>query len=218
MLNKIKNSILDLFFPKACFNCGSTGDYLCQDCQATLGISGFHQKYSSQELSDLYFPLSYQSSLVQNLIQKLKYEPLVKDLSKVLSSLIIEHFQLIDNKPNFSSFILMPVPLERKRLKRRGFNQAEEIAKHLSEFLGLEVLNNILIKIKDTPPQAELLKSQRKENIKGAFLLKNKEAIKDKKILLVDDVYTTGSTMAECAKILKESGAQKVIGIVVARG
>ena len=192
--------------------------YFCEDCQATLEISGLHQKTQLEELSDLYFAIDYQKSLIKSLIHHFKYQPLIKELAKPLASLIIEHFQLLDQKPNFADFVLIPVPLEKKKLKWRGFNQAEEIAKQLSKFFKIPLINDVLIKIKETLPQVELSDRERKENIKGAFACPAPEKIQGRKILLVDDIYTTGSTMAECAKVLKKAGAKEIIGIVVARG
>ncbi len=215
---KVKNFILDLLYPQFCFNCGREGNYLCEDCQSTLGLQLTHQKHQTRNLKDLYFALPYQDSLIKNLIQKFKYKPLVKELSKTLASLIITHFQLLDNKPDFSNFTLIPVPLEKKRLKWRGFNQAEELSRELSVFLKIPLINNVLVKIKTTLPQVEFSEEERKENVKGVFLCKNSNQIKGKKILLVDDIYTTGATMEECAKVLKEAGAREIIGIVVARG
>lgn len=223
---KIKNFILDLIYPQFCFSCGREGSYLCQDCQSTLGLQPTHhpiyQKYQSHPpaggLKDLYFALPYQDILIKNLIQKFKYQPFIKELAIPLTSLIITHFQLLDNKPNFADFTLIPVPLEKSKLRWRGFNQAEEIGKELSKFLKIPLVNNVLVKIKETLPQVELSDEVRKENVKGAFLVKKKELIQNKKILLVDDVYTTGSTMEECAKVLKEAGAKEIIGIVVAQG
>jgi len=161
--------------------------------------------------------LPYQNGLVKKLIQNFKYEPFIKELSNSLSSLIIEHFQLLDNKPDLSSFTLIPIPLYKKRLKWRGFNQSEEIAKGLASYLKIPLINDCLIKTRETLPQIDLSGEERKKNIKNVFLIKNRELIQNKKILLVDDVYTTGSTMEECAAKLLESGANEVVGIVVAR-
>ncbi|MDO8504188.1 MAG: hypothetical protein Q7S60_05945, partial [bacterium] len=143
MLN-IKNFLLDLFFPKTCFSCQREGDYLCQDCKATLEVSSLHKKFSTLNLSDLYFPVPYQNPLIKNLIQKFKYEPFAKELAKPLSSLIIEHFQLLDNKPDFSNAVLIPAPLGKKRLKWRGFNQSQKLAEELAGFLGLKILTDVL--------------------------------------------------------------------------
>jgi len=217
MWAKVKNFILDLLYPQFCFNCGREGSYLCEDCQSILGVLNTHQKSQTQNLKDLYFALPYQNLLIKNLIRKFKYQPFVKELAIPLASLIITHFQLLDNQPNFSDYILIPVPLEKRKLKRRGFNQAEEIGKELSKFLKISLSNNVLAKIKETPPQIELSDEERKENIKEAFFCQSPEKIKGRKILLVDDIYTTGATMRECAKVLKKAGAKEIIGIVVAR-
>ncbi len=216
MWKKAGNFILEILFPQFCFNCGKEGTYLCEDCKSILEITGFHQKYSASNLKDLYFALSYNNSLSKKLIQRFKYEPFVKELTKPLSSLIIAHFQLMDNKPDFSDFLIIPVPLEKRRMKWRGFNQAEEIGKELAEFLKIPLISDCLIKTRETISQIELPEDARKENVKGTFSVKNR--ILGRKILLVDDVYTTGATMAECARILMESGAKEIIGIAIARG
>lgn len=221
MRKKIKNLFLNLLFPKFCFGCHREGCYLCQDCKSILELSDFHQILKTEELDDLYFSTEYKNPLLKNLIQNFKYQPFIKELSLSLSSLIIEHFQLLDNPPLFyrekSNFILTPVPLEKRRLRWRGFNQAEEIAKKLSEFLEIPLVNDILIKKRETLPQVKLSNEERKENVSKAFYCRNQEKIKGKNILLVDDIYTTGSTMREAAKVLKTSGAKKIIGIVIAR-
>jgi len=222
MLKNFKGFIFDLLFPKFCLSCQREGNYLCEDCQSTLGVLNTHQKHQTHSpaggLKDLYFAIDYQQPLIKNLIKLFKYQPFVKELVIPLTSLIITHFQLIEKSTaDFVNFILVPVPLERKKLKWRGFNQAEEIGKELANFFGIPLITNCLIKIKETLPQVELSDEERRENIKGAFLVKDKELIKNKKILLVDDVYTTGATMEECARVLKKAGAKEVIGIVIAR-
>lgn len=235
VLASIKSFMLDLLFPQSCLYCEKEEGYLCQDCLALIDIlerqfcphcgkivtDGKTCKNCRRKtkLNGLYFAVSYQNKLVQKIITQFKYEPfLVKELAKPLASLILTHFYLLDKKPNFSDFIIIPIPLLKKRLKQRGFNQAEELAKELSKNLELPLINNILTKTKETLPQVELSKEKRRENIKGAFLAENKDIVKNQKILLVDDVYTTGSTMEECARVLKESGAKEVWGVVVTRG
>jgi len=219
MWKKIKNFILDILYPKFCLNCGREGSYLCSDCQSTLEVSSSHTEYQTEEIKDLYFALPYQNQLIKNLIKLFKYQPFVKELSQPLSSLIITHFQLIEKSPaDLAGYILMPVPLEKKKLKWRGFNQAEELAKELNSFLKIPLINEVLIKTKETLPQAELSGKEREENIKGVFSCRNKEKISGKKILLVDDIYTTGSTMKEAARVAKAAGAKEIIGIAVARG
>lgn len=215
---KLKTFLLDLFFPKFCLNCEAEGDYLCQDCQGMLSVSGFHEKSSSPYLSDLYFPLSYQNPLLKALIRKFKYEPYLRELAGTLADLIIAHFQLLDNQIDLTGWVLMAVPLHKKRLKWRGYNQAEEIAKKLAPFFNIPLLRDCLSRAKETQPQVELDNEARKENIRGIFEVKNKDLLKGRKVLLVDDVCTTGATLNEAARVLKDAGAEEIIGITVARG
>jgi len=230
----IKNFALSLLFPRFCFCCQKEGNYLCEDCLSTIEISehqyclckkpqriwqgGKCQRCRCRKLNGLYFAAPYQNSLVQNLIHSFKYKPFIKELSKPLASLIINHFQLLDNPPDFSEFLLLSIPLEKRKLKERGFNQAEELAKELSKSLKIPLLNDVLIKIKETLPQVELAAEAREKNIKGVFLVKNTEKIRERKVFLVDDIYTTGSTMEEGARVLKIAGAKEVWAVAVARG
>lgn len=231
----IKEFLLSIFFPKFCFLCQKEGTYLCEDCQATIEISehfyclckepirlpqaGKCLKCSTKALNGLYFGTNYQKSLIKELIQNFKYEPFVRELKEVLSGFITTHFDISGvDKNSFSDSLLIPIPLDRKRIRWRGFNQAEEISKELSVALGTPLIKDVLFKIKTTLPQAELSGLAREENIKRAFVVKNPEKIKGKKILLVDDVYTSGATMEEAAQVLKKEAAKEVWGIAVARG
>ncbi len=211
---------LNLIFPKICLGCQVEGTYLCADCQAILEISDFHKKERFGALDDLYFPVLYQHPLIKKLIWAFKYEG-VKELAFDLANLILAHFQLLEKKPLFlknpQDYLILPIPLTKERLKRRGFNQSAELAKVLAESLKIPLETEVLLKTKETFPQAILSEKEREENVKGVFAVEQKEKIFQKKILLVDDIFTTGATMKEAAKKLKEVGAKKVIGIVVAR-
>jgi ComF family protein len=127
------------------------------------------------------------------------------------------HFKLL-NKGDFGNSLWIPVPLHKKKLRWRGFNQSAEIARELSFTLGGQLHEDALEKIKETPDQVTLQQDERKENLLGAFQLKNPAFVRGKKILLVDDVFTTGATMEECAKVLKQAGAREVWGVAIARG
>lgn len=101
------------------------------------------------------------------------------------------------------------VPLSSKRKRLRGYNQSQLIAEIISNILQIKIQNKILFKTKNILPQSTLNKEQRKNNIKGAFKAKNIEKIKNKKILLIDDIYTTGSTLNECSRTLVKNGIKK---------
>ena len=187
-------------------------------------VRGKCPRCQNKSLSGLYFALPYkEKQLTKKLIYQFKYPPYLKDLAETLSSLLIEHFVLSGKNTDdiWENSILIPVPSDAKKIRERGYNQCEELAKELSKILNIPVASDILIKTKFTAPQMELSKEGREKNLENAFSIKNSgtqgTALRDKKIFLVDDVYTTGSTMNECAKVLKNSGAKIVWGIALAR-
>ncbi|MFH0791804.1 MAG: ComF family protein [bacterium] len=233
-ISSIKTIILDLVFPKICFGCGREGAYICDDCVAVIDISRYRYCLCSKpaktieggkchfcqsnKLDGILSPVSYETALVKNIVKKFKYEPLVRGLSKELASIIDSHFKLLDDSPNFSGFVITAIPMDNKRLRWRGYNQAEELAKAIATTMGLKTDFRVLKKIKSNLVQADLDKNQRKENVRGIFMCLNKTEVKGKNILIIDDIYTTGATMEEAATVLKEAGAKKVWGVVFARG
>ena len=100
--------------------------------------------------------------------------------------------------------IIMPIPISKKRLKKRGYNQSAIIAKNIAKMFNIDYKDNVLVKIKDNKPQSELGQNERPYNVKGVYKFKNEQMIKHKKFLLVDDIFTTGSTANECARIVKD--------------
>lgn len=114
--------------------------------------------------------------------------------------------------------LIIPVPVSQERLKQRGYNQAEELARHLSKISGIPYNKDTLIRDKDTKPQSGFSPCQRARNIKDAFKCTKRLSDKYKVILVIDDIYTTGSTINECARILKNSGAHKVYSCAVCIG
>ncbi len=241
-LSSIRPGFLaDLLFPKQCFGCRKSGSYLCPDCLATIEIMESYwclcpkpQRMPSpgkcpfcknHSLDGLYFAVAYKNSLVKKLIHRFKYPPYVKELKITLADLIISHF-LITEKSNFQiteklsqlkTAVLVPVPLNKQKLKNRGFNQAQALAETLSNNWRMPLVSDCLAKIRTTETQAKLSALERQENLKNAFACLKPEAIQGKQVFLVDDVYTTGATMDECARVLKSAGAKRVWGLAVAR-
>jgi ComF family protein len=168
----------------------------------------------NRHLDKILSATDFNNAIVKEVIHKLKYG-YIEDLSIPLSLLILNHLQTIDCQID-KRFVIIPVPMYLKKKRRRGFNQSEEIAKLISVSTGIP-LSTTLIKTKETKPQMDLNRKERTENIKNCFAVKNKEEVENKTILLLDDVYTTGMTMDECAKVLKENGSKEVWGLSVAR-
>jgi len=124
-----------------------------------------------------------------------------------------------DREPIYrTAGLIVPIPLSREKLHRRGFNQAGLLARELGCALNLPVAGGCLVKVIDTPPQAYLNRAARIENLRGAFRVVKPEVIAGQVVLLVDDVLTTGSTMAEAASTLREAGASEIFGLTVAAG
>ena len=157
--------------------------------------------------------------IVRKLIYNFKYKPYLADLKKSLVELFYESIiqQEIFQKIYASSPILVPIPLHRKRLNKRGYNHAKLLAEGLSRKLNLRFID-VLRRSKDTKSQFGLKLKDRRDNIKNAFsILPNVPIIQLPNILLVDDILTTGSTLLEAARILKKNGASRVWGLTLAR-
>ena len=116
-----------------------------------------------------------------------------------------------------SSHLLVPVPLHRSRLRQRGFNQAVLLGRVLSKRLSVPMVPDALVRVRPTEPQISLSAAERRGNVKGAFAVKRRDDIAGKRILLLDDVMTTGSTLDECARELKKAGACEVMALTIAR-
>jgi ComF family protein len=114
--------------------------------------------------------------------------------------------------------LIVPAPLSRERLRKRGFNQAELLALEVGRALGVPVNGKCLVKNFDTPPQTGLSRVAREANLKGAFSVKNPDLVRDRVVLVIDDVFTTGSTISEAATALRQAGARQVLGLTTATG
>lgn len=214
-MEKIFTAIKESLFPEKCLFCSAYGALICGDCQSLLDISCVHRRDKTKKyLSDIYSPCSYENPRVKKLIHTFKYEPFCRTLAWPLAKIIAGHFSLCQKIP--TGFNLVFVPLTTKRIRKRGFNQAQDLAQKLSVIWKIPIVCG-LEKIRETTRQAELAQDQRMKNLHDAFISKNKTAIAGKKFFLVDDVVTTGATMEECAKTLRRAGATEIIGVCFAR-
>ena len=213
--------ILNLIYPPMCGICGKfNDDFLCPKCQkileneAVFGIDKYEKIKIEKNLQERkYFNehlyIFEYEGIIRRIILKYKFQ----DKAYLYKTFV--NF-LLKNK-NFFEFIkkydtIIPVPISRKRRAVRGYNQSELIVKEIANFTNLKEESDCLFKIKNVIEQSKLNKEERQKNIQGVYELRNKEKLYKNKILLVDDIYTTGSTVNECSKVLR--GAKpKQIGI-----
>jgi len=191
-----------------CPICGRFFDYwgephICVDCQKNPPPFSYHRscgKYQ-EKLKNIILLYKYR-----------KFQVLGRDLAFLVDRILGN-----DKKLWRGIEAAVAVPLHDKKLKKRGFNQAEIVAKIVAKKRGMELIEGVLVKIKNTPPQTSLVAEERKKNVRDTFGIQKAERIKGKFILLVDDVYTTGSTIRECSSVLKEAGAKEVRALTLAQ-
>lgn len=232
-LKSVKSWLQDLFFPVFCLSCGREGEWLCLDCQK---ISSCHRlrfcpvcKKAKDDcepcdncrkksfLKGLWIVSDYNNDKIQKIILGLKYN-FIEELAIYLDQIFLDYFKGREDWPKDA--ILVPIPLHPKRFLARGFNQSELICRSLNRTYGNEIKTEMLLRVINNQPQASRpTVSNRRENVKGIFKINQSiEGLMGKKVVLVDDVFTTGSTMEEAAKILKLAGVEEVWGLVLARG
>ena len=153
--------------------------------------------------------------LLKKSIHLVKYRRKIA-LSKGLAELMINYINNCLAIENFD--YLIPVPLYKRQYRKRGFNQTELLVNEIGKHFNKKVISNNLKRIKDTQSQYKLNKSQRKKNTKDVFFIKNPHIFHKRTVLLVDDVYTTGATVNECAKVLYKAGTKLVDVLVLAHG
>ena len=221
---RLLDKILDIFYPKYCLLCLKKGMYICNKCRAKFQYINCPccPVCSGIIRSKNYFihNVCKRHSSLDGLLPLLKYDEKSKLILseakfKYAKEVLIEMASML--KPIYSSLpikidYIVPVPLSNERSNFRGFNQSEILAKGISW-----KYKNILRREKNTISQTKYKRAERLKNLKNSFSINEAFDIRNKNIVLIDDVYTTGSTLQECAKVLKTFGANKVIAIVWAK-
>lgn len=221
--------LLDLFFPKFCISCRKIGKFICFSCREKIypvtvdicpschkpSLMGYKHSWCKSEIDGCISLFEYRG-LMKTIVKTIKYK-LIFSLWEEITEIIPE-----DRINTLSSFkkqnpnaLLQIIPLHEQRLKSRGFNQIEPFQKYLSTILTYKSIK-ILKRVKNTNPQA-LIKEKRDRliNIQNAFTVISSHKIE--KVILLDDIYTTGNTTKEAARTLKESGVKEVFVITLAR-
>ena len=228
--------ILDLFYPRFCAICKTSlndadGKFVCENCEKKLNIiSGYYCLKCGSPIGDsfdtnierceycstveLYFERAvavgrYSDGLRELILQMKPYSG--QYLAGYLGNLLVDRLSQQDFIRDGTISAVVPVPIWSGRLLFiRKYNQAELLAETIASKLGLKYIGSGLIKVKYTPPQTTLDREGRLRNLIGAFNIKRRGLVADKKVLLIDDVLTTGATASECAKALKRAGAKAV--------
>lgn len=234
-----QKTIIDIIFPPSCIVCGKlTEEYICLKCEKrfarfkkfniidnqklikdklNIKSDNFKQKYYLCGNEKYYWEKMLYCFDYKNIVRKymLKY--------KFNSEAYISNFfakQILKNKKASEILnlydIIIPVPMDKNKKRNRGYNQTELITKIISENLGIIEDKKSLIKLRKTQTQSTLSKEERKNNIKNAYLVNNKN-IKHKRIILLDDIYTTGATINEISQKLKQAGVKEILVLVIAK-
>ena len=218
------SALADLFYPQRCVGCERrASDLLCRECFEALprigspscrrcGAPTAFEAFVCEECKGVDFgfesaqaPLMYEG-VGKEIVHVLKYRGYTKVVERLMTPLLLE---VVEGR--FDAVV--PVPLHRSRLRSRGFNQARLMAKSLAEEMR-SILSDTLEVVRSTRDQVELSGAGRRANVRGAFGAKGR--IRGR-VLLVDDVFTTGATMSECAKMLVRAGAAEVHAVSLCR-
>lgn len=211
------NHILNIFYPNVCGICGKVNkNDICPKCRRKLNQIKICKKhiYLKKNYTTHMYIFNYNDLIRKNLISYKFYNQAYR--YKSFANFIIKDKKIYKFVKKYD--IIIPVPISKKRILKRGYNQSELITREIGRCEpNIKTSNSILYKIKNTLPQSSLNKKARQYNLKNAYEVRNSEMIKEKKVLLFDDIYTTGSTVNECAKVLKNAGASEVNVLTIAK-
>ncbi len=199
------NKFLDFFFPRFCLGCKKEGSWLCEDCRREIKLTPSRISLPQIKVASA---LTF-GPPIDELIHYLKYNG-IRELVPILGEFLLKRVESLSIEKDS---VIVPVPLYLWRERERGYNQSELLARFLGAKRGMKVYQG-LVRAKKTKSQVECKgKGERVKNLKGAFALKEKAP---EKIILLDDVLTTGATLNEAARALQRGGTKKLIGLVVA--
>jgi len=220
------NDIADFFLPRICPSCGNklqpSEKIVCRKCFSLITIANkkyiddeFFRKFSDGNvISGLTSLMMFEKdSPSQHILHSIKYDGLFslgRSAGRMLGKLKKEVIS------RWEADLIIPVPLHKLKKAERGYNQSYYIAKGLSEELNIPVKNNILKRIKYTESQTKMNISERMENMDSAFSLKRRDNVQGRRVILVDDVVTTGATLISCGHVLALGGTSKVYAVTLA--
>lgn len=243
-MKKVVEGAISLFFPAECRICKGSLEplnrsFICSGCWSKIKwvvpaycsrcskpLPSCHVPGESSPLlcreclrepplyTRLLVPTLYEG-VMKKAIHLLKYERkegIFVEIKRILARFLEQNFLTFSQLDE-----IIPIPLHRKKLRQRGFNQAYLLARFMSRFLEVKLAHSSLLRVRETQSQTKLSKQERAANVKGAFRLKNGNSFKRKTILLVDDVYTTGATLREAARLLRTFETREIVAFALAR-
>jgi competence protein ComFC len=202
--------VLDFLFPLECIACGAPRSHCCTACTADVAMTP--KIFDADDLR-VFSAFAYANPIVRKLISDLKYHGWTAASPPIAA---LTRRATVKFGAGLTASVIVPIPLSRMKMRARGFNQAEIIAQALSETMGTRVRAHVLVRRRDTKPQTDV--RDRGMNVAGAFLGLLPPKLRGADILLVDDVWTSGSTMRECAAALRAAGAGRITGFTLAWG
>lgn len=225
--SQLKEIALNVLFPPRCVDCGGEGSFICVSCRKAVrplklpicgrcGVPLFEGnlcsscKWSPGKIDGIRSLFLFEGAIRQA-IYSFKYRNL-KAIAPCLADLL---WNYLEASP-LPGEILLPVPLHPKRLRQRGYNQVALLSQELSKLCGLPVAEKSLLRLRDTASQTSLNPKERKTNTRGAFVCDD-QRLYGKRVILIDDVCTTGATLEACAVALKDNGVASVWGLTLAR-
>jgi ComF family protein len=209
MPQSLLNTLLGLLFPDRCAGCQQIGGLLCTRCREALVPYISDNRPAPASLDDVLVAFTFQSPL-REAVHQFKYRR-VRRMAEPLGALMAAHAA----RQSISVEAALAIPLHADRLVERGFNQADALTAEVARVLRIPHITGGLVRVRATEQQAKLDARGRAENMRGAFAWQG--GALPRRILLVDDVYTTGATMAACAEALRAGGAETVHGLALAR-
>lgn len=183
----------------------------CRDCGEFIKIANEEIRLKDTYMDQAYYSCSY-NRLMRQTLHGFKFQG-KSYLYKGLGEILIYTMEEMELKDKVDAIIY--VPLHSRRMAERGYNQSELLGKYVGENFNLPLLDRHLLKSRYTVEQSKLKKSERASNLQDSFKTAHVEDFKDKDLLLIDDIITTGATMEECARVLKEAGARSIYGLAL---
>ncbi len=206
-MRNLLGSLLDLIFPPRCEICRKgSKEVLCSECFQQIKFMKPHLGIHS---------VSVYEGPLRSAIHRFKFKKR-KRLAEPLGILLVEYLSSSPAVEMKEVDVIIPVPLHRKRLRERGFNQSELLAQVVSRYYEIPVASALERTI-NTKAQFDLPRTERFKNISGAFKVSDIKSVYNKRVLLLDDIYTTGSTIAECSKVLSRAGARRIEILTLSR-